>query len=126
MKILIIDDAVTFRKLLCMTLESIGLQDIVQAGCAEDARNVLLNGTYVDLIICDWHMPGETGLEFLKWLRGQSNLSKTPFIMLTTEQERSHILEAARVGIQGYIFKPVQKAMLMQKLVEIGILPKPE
>ncbi len=122
MKILIVDDATTFRKLLSMSLTSIGLTDIENATSAEDARRILQGEATIDLVISDWHMPGETGLDLLKWVRANPKFAKTPFIMLTTEQERSHILEAARVGIQGYIFKPVQKAMLVQKLTEIGLL----
>lgn len=125
MKILIVDDAVTFRKLLVMALESLGLADHLEAGNVSEAQEILRNGTQIDLIISDWHMPAQTGLDLLRWVREQPSLAKTPFIMLTTEQERSHILSAARLGLQGYIFKPVQKTVLFQKLNELGLL-KPQ
>lgn len=121
-RILIVDDATTFRKLLSMALEGIGITSILECDSAESAKNELQPGTEVQLIICDWHMPGETGLDLLRWVRSQSHLVNMPFIMLTTEQERGHILEAARIGIQGYIFKPVQKIILIKKLHELGLL----
>lgn len=125
MKILIVDDATTFRKLLLMALNGLSLTDVIEAESAEVARSLLQPGHEISLVICDWHMPGETGLDLLRWVRSQPHLSNLPFLMLTTEQERGHILEAARVGIQGYIFKPVQKALLVKKLSELGILPNP-
>lgn len=124
MSLLIIDDATTFRKVLSMALHSLGISSPLEASSAAEARQVLLeHPSEVKLIICDWHMPGETGLEFLRWLREQPAYKSLPFLMLTTEQERGHVLEAARLGIQGYIFKPVQKTILGQKLLELGILP---
>jgi len=125
MKILIVDDAVTFRKLLVMALESLGLSDHMEAGNVQEAQEILRRGTPIDLIISDWHMPAQTGLDLLRWVREQPSIAQTPFIMLTTEQERSHILSAARLGLQGYIFKPVQKTVLFQKLNELGLL-KPQ
>jgi len=124
MKVLIVDDAVTFRKLLNMALQSIGFTDLSEAGSAEEARGILQGSITIDLIISDWHMPGETGLDLLRWVRASPALKATPFLMLTTEQERTHILEAARVGLQGYIFKPVQKQILLQKLTELNLLPQ--
>jgi two-component system chemotaxis response regulator CheY len=119
-KVLIVDDATTFRKLLSMALEGIGITSIIECDSVESAKSELQPGTEIQLIICDWHMPGETGIDLLRWIRSQPHLVNIPFIMLTTEQERGHILEAARVGIQGYIFKPVQKTILIKKLHELG------
>jgi len=121
-RVLIVDDAVTFRKLLMMALQSIGISDILEAGSVAEARSALEGSNPIHLVISDWHMPSETGLDLLRWVRSQPSLKALPFLMLTTEQERSHILEAARVGIQGYIFKPVQKAVLLQKINELGLL----
>jgi len=121
MNILIVDDATTFRKLLSMALQSLGYTQLMEACSVQDAKEILANQSQIHLIICDWHMPSETGLDFLRWLRGEPAYKSMPFLMLTTEQERSHILEAARLGLQGYIFKPVQKTLLLQKLVELGI-----
>lgn len=126
MQILIVDDATTFRKLLTMALQSIGITDVYEADSAESARGQLQPGHTIQLVICDWHMPQETGLDLLRWIRAQAHLANLPVIMLTTEQERGHILEAARVGIQGYIFKPVQKTILLKKLSELGLLTSTE
>jgi len=123
--ILIVDDAVTFRRLLVMALQSLGFHDTIEAGSAAEARDILQGPATINLVISDWHMPSETGLDFLRWVRAQPKFQALPFLMLTTEQERSHVLEAARVGIQGYIFKPVQKATLFQKLNELGFVSAP-
>lgn len=126
MKILVVDDAVTFRRLLVMALDSLGLSDHMEAGNVAEAQELLMGETKFDLVISDWHMPAQTGLDLLRWIREKSELKTMPFIMLTTEQERANILTAARLGIQGYIFKPIQKAVLFQKLSELGIIKHPE
>lgn len=126
MSILIVDDATTFRKLLIMALQGMGLNEITEAPSVAEAKLQLQEGHGFKLVICDWHMPAETGLDLLRWIRSQPHLEGLPFLMLTTEQERGHILEAARIGIQGYIFKPVQKMILFKKLAELGILSTPE
>jgi two-component system chemotaxis response regulator CheY len=65
-------------------------------------------------------MPGETGVDLLKYMRATPSLTKIPFIMITTENDKSRIIEAVKIGMQAYLFKPVQKNVLAQKLTELA------
>jgi len=123
MAILIVDDAGTIRKQLARVLTSFGLTDLIEACDGEGAIQLLTQGGQVDLIFSDWHMPKQSGLELLRWVRSSPTHSGTKFIMLTTEQERTRILEAARLGLQGYLFKPIQAAAIQQKLASLNMLP---
>lgn len=126
MKILVIDDSKTFRHILVKYLMDFGYTDIIAVSTAEEAQ-VIVSQQTINLILCDWHMPGKTGLEFLKFVRSDLKTAATPFIMLTTETERANILEAIKQGLQSYIFKPIQKEILFQKLTALaeqtGIMP---
>ncbi|MDD5673813.1 MAG: response regulator [Chitinivibrionales bacterium] len=126
MKILVIDDSKTFRHLLIKYLMEFGYSDIVAVSSAEEALPVVTQQS-VNLILCDWHMPGQSGMDFLKTVRANIKTASIPFIMLTTETERSKILEAVKCGIQSYIFKPLSKEVLFQKLTTLseagGITP---
>jgi two-component system chemotaxis response regulator CheY len=69
-------------------------------------------------------MPGETGLDLLKYMRATPDFAKIAFIMLTSETDKSRIIEAVKIGIQSYMFKPVQKTILAQKLNDVIQLNK--
>jgi two-component system, chemotaxis family, chemotaxis protein CheY len=119
MHILIVDDSRTFRYLLIKLLKELGYDDIYAAESPDEAKKVL-SGQKYDLIMCDWHMPGETGLDLLKYIRTTPELSKIPFIMITVEKHKSMILEALQIGVQSFLFKPVKKNVLAQKLGELA------
>ena len=119
MHILIVDDARTFRYVLLKMLKELGYAEVSAATCAEEAKKVLGQHTF-DIVLCDWHMPGETGLDLLKYMRATPSLAKIPFVMITTENDKSRIIEAVKIGMQAYMFKPVQKAALAQKLRELA------
>jgi CheY-like chemotaxis protein len=123
MNILIVDDSRTFRYILIKTLNEIGYKSITAADSAEEAKKSLGNHAF-DVVLCDWHMPVETGLDLLKYMRATPDFAKIPFIMLTTENDKSLIVEAVKIGIQAYMFKPIQKSVLAQKLNDIAQLTK--
>jgi two-component system chemotaxis response regulator CheY len=105
--------------MLIKSLNELGYADISAATCVDEAKK-LLDDHKFDLVLADWHMPVETGLDLLKYIRATPELSKIPFIMITTENDKSRILEALKVGMQSYLFKPVKKATLAQKLAELA------
>jgi len=74
-----------------------GYTDIIAVGSAEEAE-LIVSQQSINLILCDWHMSGKSGLEFLKFVRSNLKTAATPFIMLTTETERGKILEAVSRG----------------------------
>ncbi len=103
MKILVIDDSATMRKIEIKILAQLGYTDIAEA---EDGVQGLaqMAEAPADLILLDWNMPNMDGLTFVKTLRSQGN--KTPIIMVTTEAERSRVIQAIQAGINNYVVKP--------------------
>lgn len=123
MKALIVDDVAPIRKQVSRILLEFGFSEVLEANCVQEAMALLETDPSVHLIISDLHMPKQTGLDFLRMIRANPTLSHLPFLMLTTEQERNKIIEAARLGLQSYIFKPLQKEVLKARLESLGLLP---
>ena len=126
MRILVVDDSKSQRFLLVQYLKEFGYVDVVEAASAEEARNYVQEER-VDLIFSDWHMTGDSGLGLLKFVRANPLTAKVLFVMITTEHERRNILEAARCGLNSYVFKPIDKKVIAEKLLEFyksyGIQP---
>jgi len=119
MEILIADDSKMVRFMTLEALHALGYSSITEAANVSEAKNLLFGKKY-DLIISDFHMPGETGLDFLRYVRATPEYSKIPFVLLTTDGEKKNIVAAVQAGVQAYLFKPVQKIALAQKLTEIS------
>jgi two-component system chemotaxis response regulator CheY len=105
MKVLVVDDFATMRKIIRNVLKQINLDNVLEAESGKHALNVLKTEE-VDLIISDWIMPEMTGIEFLKACKEDDNLKKIPFIMVTAEAQKANILEAIKSGVDNYIVKP--------------------
>jgi two-component system chemotaxis response regulator CheY len=104
-------------------LNDLGYTGISEARNVDTAKN-LLKGKKFDLIISDWHMPGESGLDFLKYVKSCPEYIGVPFILQTMENEKKNIVEAVKAGVQGYLVKPVQKNALAQKMLELSAIYK--
>jgi two-component system, chemotaxis family, chemotaxis protein CheY len=115
MKILLVDDSRTIRKIQIKILAQLGLTDVVEANDGVEAL-AKISTDKPDLILLDWNMPNMDGLSFLKILRGGG--VKTPVIMVATEAERSRILEAVEAGVTNYVVKPFTPKVLGQKVKE--------
>lgn len=120
MKILVVDDSKTMRYVLITALKGIGYSSVATAECVDMAKTLLAADPVPDLIISDWNMPGASGLDLLKYVRSNTRTKETPFIMLTTETDRSKIVEATRAGLQSYLLKPVKKNVLAEKMRELS------
>jgi Response regulator containing CheY-like receiver, AAA-type ATPase, and DNA-binding domains len=120
MNILIVDDSRTLRYVLIKTLHELGYKNVSAAAGVDEARKALAKHSF-DVVLCDWHMPVETGLDLVKYMRATPEFAKIPFMMLSTETDKSRIIEAVKTGIQSFMFKPVQKAVLAQKLNDIAL-----
>lgn len=120
MKILVTDDSAAIRRQLVKILHELGIEQVQEAASVDEGMAYLAKNPDTDLVFSDWHMPRLTGLDFLKWVRSQPELQLVKFVILTTEQEKAKILEAARIGLQGYLFKPVQKDVISQRLASLG------
>ena len=100
-------------------LNELGYMDIFEAADVGEAKNLLM-ANEINFIISDWHMPGESGLDFLKYVKSRPEYAELPFVLLTIENEKKNIVEAVKNGVQGYFVKPVQKNVLAQKMLELS------
>lgn len=114
-KVLVVDDMLTMRKIVTKILREIGFTEIDSAADGKEAWEKSQTGNY-GLIISDWNMPNVTGLEFLKKIRSDVKLSKTPFILVTAEAESHQVSEAITSGVDQYVVKPFSKDSLTLKL----------
>lgn len=118
MKVLIVDDFATMRRVIKNLMKSLGFENFEEA---EDGAKALkiLKTTKIDFVITDWNMPNMTGLELLKEIRKESRLAHIPVLMVTAEQKREQIITAAKEGVNGYIVKPFTGETLSDKLNKI-------
>ncbi len=105
MKVLVVDDFATMRKIVKNVLRQISIENVVEADNGKHALTVLQTEP-VDLIISDWMMPEMTGIEFLKVCKGDEEKKKIPFIMVTAEGQKDSVMEAIKSGVDNYIVKP--------------------
>jgi two-component system chemotaxis response regulator CheY len=117
-KVLIVDDFATMRKVIRNLLKQSGYENIVEA---EDGVMALseLKANRIDFVISDWNMPNMTGLELLKAVRADGDLSKTPFLMVTAEALQDNVVQAVKAGVDNYIVKPFTADVLSEKITEI-------
>ncbi len=113
MKILIVDDSITMRKIIRNILTDSGHTDIVEAGSGSDGLDMLSG---VDLIFTDWNMPGMSGRDFVKEVRKIPEMDPVPIIMITTEGTRDSVLDALKAGVNDYVVKPFSKSLFLEKL----------
>jgi two-component system chemotaxis response regulator CheY len=105
MRVLVVDDFATMRKIVKNVLKQISIENVVEAENGKHALMVLQTEP-VDLIISDWMMPEMTGIEFLKVCKGDEEKKKIPFIMVTAEGQKDSVMEAIKSGVDNYIVKP--------------------
>ncbi len=118
MKILIVDDFSTMRRIIKNLLRDLGFQNTHEADDGSTALPMLRTGDF-DFLITDWNMPGMTGIDLLRAVRAEERLSAMPVLMVTAEQKREQIVEAANAGVNGYIVKPFTAVTLKEKLEKI-------
>jgi len=118
LRILIVDDFSTMRRIVKNLLNNLGFMNTAEA---EDGNSALvaLRGSTFDFVVTDWNMPGMTGIELLKAIRNDPRLAKLPVLMVTAEAKREQIVEAAQCGVNGYIIKPFTAETLKDKLIKV-------
>lgn len=117
-KILVVDDFATMRKVIRNLLKQIGYENIMEAENGEIAFAALKEHK-IDMVISDWNMPAMTGLDLLKAVRADGDLKKTPFLMVTAEALKDNIVEAVKAGVDNYIVKPFTAEVLNEKIGRI-------
>jgi two-component system chemotaxis response regulator CheY len=118
-RILIVDDSKTILHVLGTLLKELGYLNVVEAENVDRAKQHFTKNR-PNLIISDWNMPGATGLDLLRFVKGNPETADIPFIMLTTDSDRNKIVEATRAGLQSYLLKPIKKTVLVDKLKELA------
>ncbi len=116
MKILVVDDSSTMRRIISNILKSNGYEDIVEAGDGVEGLNQLKAHPDVQMVLTDWNMPNMNGLDFLAKIRETTPSSQLPVIMVTTEAEKANVVAAIKAGANNYIVKPFTPEIVKSKL----------
>ena len=130
MKILVVDDSSTMRRIIVNALAEMGQTDIVQAADGNEAAQAFAEHQDIGLILTDWNMPNMDGLEFLKQIRRDGK--ELPVVMITTEAEKGNVLTAIKDGANNYVVKPFTTETLREKIESFiaiwhsGSLPVPQ
>lgn len=119
MKILVVDDFPTMRRIVKTLLRQLGYTNIIEAEDGEAAYKVLKSTPDIEFIVSDWNMPNMTGLEFLKTVRADEKFKHLPFLMVTAEAEKENIIEAVKSGVSNYVVKPFTSATLKEKMAKV-------
>ncbi len=115
MKILVVDDFSTMRRIVKNLLGELGFNNISEADDGKTALPILEQGG-IDFLVTDWNMPGMAGIDLLKAVRSDPKLSTLPVLMVTAEAKREQIMEAAQAGVNGYVVKPFTAETLKEKV----------
>ncbi len=118
LKILIVDDSPTMRRILLNTVQKAGYPNCQEAEDGKDALAKLMANEY-DLLMTDWNMPNMNGLELTEAVRNGSNQKDIPILMVTTRNMKEDIVNAIKTGVNGYIVKPFDAKTLNAKINEI-------
>ena len=105
MRVLVVDDFSTMRRIVRNILRQIGLNNVVEADDGTTAWDVLTREK-IDFIVSDWNMPKMTGIELLRKVRGSEEYADVPFLMVTAEAQQENIIEAVQARVSNYIVKP--------------------
>tara|TARA_R110000787_G_scaffold188679_7_gene300405 strand:+ start:9989 stop:10393 length:405 start_codon:yes stop_codon:yes gene_type:complete len=118
MKILVVDDFSTMRRIVKNLLGELGFTNMQEADDGSTAITALQAGDF-EFVVTDWNMPGMTGIELLRAIRADAKLAHLPVLMVTAEASREQIIEAAQAGVNGYIIKPFTAVTLKEKIDKI-------
>ena len=118
MKVLVVDDFATMRRIVKNVLKETGFTDISEADNGKTALTKLKNEKY-ELILCDWNMPEMPGIELLNAVRSDDELKSIPFVMVTAEAKKENIVEAVKAGVSNYVVKPFTAETIGQKLEKV-------
>ncbi|OUS35542.1 response regulator ['Osedax' symbiont bacterium Rs2_46_30_T18] len=117
-KILVVDDFSTMRRIIKNLLRDLGFQNITEADDGKTALPILKQGG-IEFLVTDWNMPGMTGIELIGEVRKDPNLAHIPILMVTAEAKREQIIAAAQAGVNGYVVKPFTATVLKEKIEKI-------
>ncbi len=118
MRILVVDDMVTMRRIVKNILKQLGFANTDEAENGQEALQKLRADTY-GFVVSDWNMPVMTGIDMLRAIRADEKLKATPVLMVTAEAQQSNLIEAVQAGVSNYIVKPFTAETLQEKIAKI-------
>ena len=116
MKLLVVDDSSTMRRIIKNTLARLGYKDILEGADGVEGWNAIDANPDVEMLITDWNMPEMNGLELVKKVRADDRFTDLPIIMVTTEGGKAEVITALKAGVNNYIVKPFTPQVLKEKL----------
>ncbi|MDH5641326.1 MAG: chemotaxis response regulator CheY [Nitrospira sp.] len=118
MKILVVDDMATMRRIVKNILKQLGFANIQEAENGQEGLQKLQQDTY-GLVVSDWNMPVMTGIDMLRAIRADEKLKAIPVLMVTAEAQQANLVEAVQAGVSNYIVKPFTAETMQEKLAKI-------
>ena len=118
LRLLVVDDAKFIRDLVQKTLRTEYPEiELMEASDGRKAQAILQRNSF-DMILCDWEMPEMSGIELLEWVRSQENMQDQPFILVTSLDQKEHVVEALKAGVSDYVTKPFSAEQLISKVMK--------
>jgi two-component system chemotaxis response regulator CheY len=118
MRILVVDDFSTMRRIVRGILRQLGFENIVEAENGAEAFKAVQDGG-IDFVVSDWNMPVMNGLDLLKNIRAEESIKNTPLLMVTTEALKENVVMAISAGANNYVVKPFTPDVLEEKMTAI-------
>ena len=118
MRVLVVDDFSTMRRIIKNILRQLGFNNIIEADDGSTAWEII-NKEKIDFVISDWNMPKMPGIELLRKVRGSEEFASLPFLMVTAEAQQENIIEAVQAKVSNYIVKPFTAETMKQKIDKI-------
>ncbi len=118
MKVLVVDDMVTMRRIVKNILKQLGFGNVDEAENGQEALQKLRADTF-GFVVSDWNMPVMTGIDMLRAIRADEKLKTIPVLMVTAEAQQSNLIEAVQAGVSNYIVKPFTAETMQEKIAKI-------
>ena len=118
MKILVVDDMVTMRRIVKNILKQLGFANIEEAENGQEGLQKLKADNF-GFVVSDWNMPVMTGIDMLRAIRADDKLKTTPVLMVTAEAQQANLIEAVQAGVSNYIVKPFTAETMQEKIGKI-------
>lgn len=119
MKVLVVDDSPTMRRIVVQMLKRLGYGDISEANDGKEALGMLQGGSGFELLLTDWNMPIMNGMELVQAVRSDDQLSSIPILMVTTRNMKQDIVAAMRAGVNNYVTKPFDPKTIKEKIDKV-------
>lgn len=119
LKLLVVDDSSTMRRIIKNTLQRLGFDDVLEAEHGVEAWQIMERTPDINVLITDWNMPEMNGLELVRKVRAEKKYENMPIIMVTTEGGKAEVITALKAGVNNYIVKPFTPQVLKEKLEDV-------